>query len=293
MRGYTRIPTTLDKVNYTFPVVPADSSKNSFDWLPSLNARMALLDDLFLRLAASKTVTRPTFAQLDPALSLSASTGTLLGSGTSGNPNLSPEKSTNADLSLEYYFSKGNALTGAVFYRKIDGYIENVIAPETIAGITYQVTGPFNAPAGHISGAETGYTQFFDFLPGPLNGLGMQANATWVDGSFQNISKWSYNVVGIYEKGPAALRLAYNWRAGFNVGGAPGGGKQPQTIYAKAQPWLDLSASYRVFDRLTLTLDATNLLDSYYQDYFGNQAYYPRDTRRFDRQYSLGVRFKL
>ncbi|MDP9011694.1 MAG: TonB-dependent receptor [Pseudomonadota bacterium] len=261
--------------------------------MPSLNARLALQDDLFLRLAVSKTVTRPTFLQLDPALSLSASTATLLGSGTSGNPNLRPAKSANADLSLEYYFSKGNALTGAVFYRKVDGYIESIIAPETISGITYQVTTPFNAPAGHISGFETGYTQFFDFLPGLLNGLGMQANGTYVSGDFQNISKWSYNLVGIYDKGPASVRVAYNWRAGFNVSGAPGGGQQPQTIYAKSQPWLDLSASYRLLDRLTLTFDATNLLNSYYQDYFGSQAYYPRDTRRFDRTYALGLRFKL
>ena len=59
--------------------------------------------NLFLRFAASKTATHPQFSQLDPGLSLSASTATLLGSGTAGNPNLSPERSTNADLSLEYH----------------------------------------------------------------------------------------------------------------------------------------------------------------------------------------------
>ena len=37
-----------------------------------------------------------------------------------------------------------------------------------------------------------------------------------------------------------------------------------------------------------MTFDATNLLNSYYQDHFGNQAVYPRDTRRFDQTYSLG-----
>jgi TonB-dependent receptor len=254
---------------------------------------MTLADDFFLRFAASKTVTHPTFAQLDPGLSLSASTATLLGSGTAGNPNLSPERSTNADLSLEYYFRLQSALTAAVFYRNIDGYIQNGITARTIGNIVYQVTEPTNAPAGHIEGAEMGYTQFFDFLPGLLNGLGMQANATYVQGKFQNISKWSYNLVGIYEKGPVSFRIAYNWRDGFDVGPAPGGGMQPQEIFSKSQPWLDLSASYRVFERITITFDATNLLNSYYQDYFGSQADYPRDTRRFDQTYSLGVRFKL
>ena len=293
MQGNTLVISTPDNVHYSFVYTPSEIDKSTIDWLPSLNARLTLVDDLFLRFAASKTVTRPTFAQLDPGLSLSASTATLLGSGTAGNPNLSPEKSTNADLSLEYYFQQHNALTGTVFYRQIDGYIQGGITARNIAGIVYQVSEPTNAPAGHIEGTELGYTQFFDFLPGLLSGFGMQANATYVQGGFQNISKWSYNLIGIYEKGPAELRVAYNWRAGFDVGPAPGGGMQPTEIFSKAQPWLDLSASYKVLDRLTVTFDATNLLNSYYQDYFGSQSAYPRDTRRFDQTYSLGLRFKL
>lgn len=292
MKGNTLIVSTPDNVNYTFTYLFAKTDKSSFDWLPSLNARLQLDDGLFLRLGASRTVTRPQFLQVDPGLSLSASTATLLGSGSSGNPNLGPEKSDNVDLSLEYYFGRQNALTGAIFYRRVDGYIQSSVTPETIAGITYQITRPTNAPAGHIDGAEVGYTQFFDALPGIWNGLGFEANGTYVSGVFQNISKWSYNLIGIYEKGPVSLRLAYNWRAGFTAASAPGGGQQPGTIYAKSQPWLDLSASYHVFGGLTLTVDATNLANSYYQDYFGTPNAYPRDTRRFDQTYAIGLRYR-
>ena len=153
-----------------------------------------------------------------------------------------------------------------------------------------------NAPSGHIEGVEIGYTQFFDFLPGLLSGLGLQANGTYVEGALPFISKYSYNVVGIYERGPFSFRAAYNWRAGFDVGPAPGGGHNPSEIFAKAQPWLDLSASYKVNEKLTITLDATNLLDSYYQDSFGKGAVgavYPRDTRRFDQTIELGLRYRL
>ena len=294
-KGNSLLVTTPNSVNYTFTYLPTVTEKNSLDWLPSLNARLALQDDLFLRIAASRTVTRPTFLQLDPGLSLSASTATLLGSGTSGNPDLNPERSTNGDVSLEYYFGKQNSLTGAVFYRKIDGYIQNGILPETIAGIVYQVTEPVNAPSGHIDGVEVGYTQFFDQLPGIFKGLGVQANGTYVDGPFQNISKWSYNLIGIYEKGPVEFRMAYNWRSGFNVGPAPGGAQpaEPTVIFSHAQPWLDLSTSYRIGKQLTVTFDATNMLNSDYQDYFGSPSVYPRDTRRFDQTYALGLRYKL
>lgn len=296
MRGNSLVVTTPDNVHYSFTYTATDSNKSAVDWLPSMNMRFLLQDDLFLRFALSRTVTRPTFAQLDPGLSLSASTATLLGSGTSGNPNLTPEKSNNADLSLEYYFGASNMLTGAVFYRQVAGYIGSSIVPETIGGIVYQVSRPANSPSGHIDGAEVGYTQFFDFLPGLWSGLGLQANGTYVGGAFQNISHWSYNLVGIYEKGPVSFRVAYNWRSGFNEGPAPGGGQNPGTIYAKSQPWLDLSASYKYTDNLTFTLDATNLLNSDFQDSFGNGALgavYPRDTRFFDQTISLGLRYKL
>jgi TonB-dependent receptor len=293
MKGNTLIVSTPNQINYTFNYLAAETDKNDLELLPSLNTRLQLNDDLFLRFAVSRTVTRPQFAQLDPGLSLSASTATLLGSGTSGNPHLSPEKSDNVDLSLEDYFGRQNALTGALFYRRVNGYIQSAVAPETIAGITYQVTLPTNAPAGHIDGAEVAYTQFFTGLPGIWNGLGFQANGTYVSGPFQNISKWSYNLIGIYEKGPYEMRVAYNWRSGFDVGPAPGGGQQPGEIYAKSQPWLDLSFGYHVLGGLTVTFDAKNLLDSYYQDYFGLPYAYPRDTRRFDQTYSIGFRYRL
>ena len=292
----TLVVTQVTPGHYTFVYTPTTSDKSTLDWMPSLNARLKLQDDLYLRLAANRTVTRPTFIQLDPALSLSASTATLLGSGSSGNPNLSPVKSDNADLSLEYYFGPSNVLTGAVFYRQVDGYIIRAVNAQTIGGITYQISGYTNAPSGHIDGLEVGYTQFFDFLPGLWSGLGVEANGTFVDGKFPNISKYSYNLVGIYEHGPISVRAAYNWRAGFDIGPADGGGHNPSEMFAKGQPWLDLSASYKMSEQLTLTFDATNLLDSYYQDSFGKGALgvvYPRDTRRFDQTIELGLRYKL
>jgi TonB-dependent receptor len=272
------------------------SEKETADWMPSLNVRAKLEDDFFVRLGLSRTVTRPTFAQLNPGLSLSASTATLLGSGSSGNPTLKPVKSDNADLTFEYYFSASNSLNLAVFYRQVYGYIANSVSAETIGGISYQVTRPANQPGGHIDGMEFGYTQFFDFLPGIWSGLGLQANGTFVDGKFANISKYSYNLVGIYEYGPVSVRTAYNWRSGFSEGVADGGGTNPGTVYAKSQPWLDLSASYKWSDQLTFTFDATNLLNSYFQDSFGKGAegaVYPRDTRRFDQTIELGLRYKL
>jgi outer membrane receptor protein involved in Fe transport len=57
--------------------------------------------------------------------------------------------------------------------------------------------------------------------------------------------------------------------------------------------FLDFSASYAINDNLTLTVDATNLLDEKYQDQFGSDGVTPRDTRMFDRTFGAGLRFKF
>jgi hypothetical protein len=41
-----------------------------------------------------------------------------------------------------------------------------------------------------------------------------------------------------------------------------------------------------------VTLDATNLTQEDYQDYFYNETLYPRDTRAYDRTIELGVRYR-
>ena len=92
--------------------------------LPSFNARVTLDDGLFARFGASLTDTRPTFAQLNPATSYSAAGTTLQGSARSGNPNLSPVKSTNLDVDVEYYWGKANHVSVAAFDRYIEGYIQ-------------------------------------------------------------------------------------------------------------------------------------------------------------------------
>ena len=59
LTGNSLLVTTPDNVNYTFTYSPTESSKNTIDWLPSLNARLTLDDDFYLRFAASKTVSSP------------------------------------------------------------------------------------------------------------------------------------------------------------------------------------------------------------------------------------------
>jgi TonB-dependent receptor len=293
---------------------------NYLNALPSATLRAKLTDRLQARLAFGKTLTRPDFAALNPlvgyAPSGSTGTQTYAGTGSGGNPALQPIKSTAYDASLEYYFNRTSSLTATGFYHRLEGYIQTYAAPEAHgtnpdgSDAIYLVSRPRNTGRGKLYGAEVAYQQFFDFLPGPLSGLGAQVNGTYLIGTtqdpttlkqarLQQVSKYSYNVVAIYEKYGISARLAYNWRSAY-VDSYNSGGSQGGTIKVKPIQQLDFSGSYSPIEWLTLTFDATNLLDRTYHDRFtgtsvttGTSSNVPRDTRTYDRTFEFGARFKF
>lgn len=287
----------------TGPYVLTTVDKARWDALPMLNGRLKLQEDLFLRASWTKTVTRPDYASLNPAVSITSPGPTIQGSGSGGNPDLNPIQSTNYDLALEYYPSKSNQMTVAAFYRTIDGYIQNYASQEIIGGNSYSITRPRSTHNGYLEGLETGYQQFFDFLPEAFKGLGVQANYTYIKGETESpltlqktplaqVSKNNYNVVLIYETGPFSSRLAYNWRDKF-IDSFNQPGIQPTTVWVQSNDRLDFSASYEVMKNLTITFDATNLLGHKYHDNFGNLSMFTRDVRNYDKTYGMGVRYRF
>jgi TonB-dependent receptor len=168
--------------------------------LPSLNLRMKAGDGLQFRAAFSKGMTRPDFWQMQTYTTLSqnvhshtdnATKATILDSidytGTGvGNPMLRPTRSNNIDLTAEYYFGHGGQLTLALFNKRLSDIIVGKTAIVTLADSAGQahdfaVTSPVNGATGRASGAEIGYLQYFDKLPGLWSGFGVSANYTYID----------------------------------------------------------------------------------------------------------------
>ncbi|HZW24873.1 MAG TPA: TonB-dependent receptor [Gallionella sp.] len=263
------------------------------DVLPSMNLRYEVGSGLYLRGAASKTITRQDFNQLSPSLTLNP----VLLIGSSGNPSLKPVRADNFDLAVEKYFNPSTFVHATGFWKRVDGFLTTVSAPETYAGVTYQVSRPRNSNAANIKGAEFGYQQFYDFLPGWMSGLGLQANYTYVDSGMnnallgqnvplQNLSKHSYNVVGMYEKEKVSVRVAYNWRDRFLSGVANVVGIGALPVYTAAYGWLDASVTWRFDKELSIALEGTNLLRTVRRSYYGVETR-PQSTWANDRQ--LGV----
>lgn len=95
-------------------------------WLPSLNLNYQIKQDLIGRFAASKTMARPGFDQLRPGFSLSENVWGQFARLTAPNPNLEPLKSTNLDLSLEWYFNQTGQLSFAVYHKDMVDFTEDV-----------------------------------------------------------------------------------------------------------------------------------------------------------------------
>jgi iron complex outermembrane recepter protein len=277
--------------------------------LPSFNLRAKLTDTLQARLAYSKGLARPNFDQLSTNLTLNnpnqVNPVTGHPSASSGNPNLHPIESDNYDATAEWYFSSTGSLTAGVFYKKVDGFLAGGTVTGTYNGVVYDVGTVVNSGKGTVKGIELGYQQFFDFLPSPFDGLGLQANYTYVDSSVSNpfatagsntpqqvplekLSKNSYNLVGLYQKGPLSGRIAYNWRSSY-LDQTTGSGANGIPQYAKPYASLDASVAYDINEHMAVSFDVVNLNNRMNVLYIGTPGA-PLQYQLNDRRYGLALR---
>ncbi|WP_271166169.1 TonB-dependent receptor [Brevundimonas intermedia] len=289
------------------------------NFLPSFNLRVDLNDTWLMRFAASRAMSRPDIGYLKNYLQLAVnlpstsdptderwvrdSSGTIVGvtpryTADAYNPYLKPITADQFDLTLENYFSDVGSFSLAIFYKKFNDYIQYGSYNQTITanGVTRDVLvrGPVNGDGASLHGAELAFQTFFKSLPEPFQGLGVQANFTYVENSgisnsnltnvsssgnpntsgngvnqaedsistdkLEGLSKYSFNLVGLYENGPWAGRLAYNWRSEFLLSaidcciGLP--------IWQEEAGYLDASVRYKINDHAELNLQASNLLDT-------------------------------
>ena len=164
---------------------PVSTDRRYTDVFPSAQLRYEIEPDLVGRLALSSTLARPGFQQVTATILVDNN-----GNVTAGNPQLSPTKATAIDLALEKYMSHAGVASIGVFGKYITDYIVTNAVP-----LPYQVNGGSlgvarlfsftNGSPTHLYGVEANFVKRFrDELPGPLAGLGVSANWTWVTSSY-------------------------------------------------------------------------------------------------------------
>jgi TonB-dependent receptor len=304
---YIRVDRNLNgnsRIGDVVTPIAVSGAENNF--LPSAAAVVGWRENLQSHVSVGKTITRPDFASLNPALSLIPPTVNAPGTGSAGNPNLRPTRSINTDATLEYYFPKNGYAQVALFHRDINGYLQNMESNEVIGGQNYRVTRPQNSGTGTLRGAEFGIQKFFDFLPGPWSNFGGQFNYTWIDGDNQtlvsptgtayrttaltNVAKKNYNFALLYEGNGITGRLTATHRGDYVEQIAEPRFNMDRIV--KASTYVDLSVSYALNKNVSLQFDAINLTHEKYESYLASPMI-PRDIRYNPTTYGLGLRFSL
>lgn len=189
------------------------TESSSYDnFLPSLNAKLDINDNMVVRFAAYESLTRATLSELSPATTYNEPRRQNL-TAQGGNPALKPFESTNFDLGFEWYYGDSNSFSVAYFNKDIGNFVTTLTAQETftlsnrsaadgfrctdalcapgalVAGQdivatteelngeteVYTVARPRNGQSAKVDGFEIALTHIFE------NGFGISANATFVD----------------------------------------------------------------------------------------------------------------
>jgi TonB-dependent receptor len=282
------------------PLQPQSATGGYHKWLPSMNFKLNLLDNLIYRFALSKTLTPPQLSNLYYNQSFGTRPESL--TITQGNPNLQPYTSINYDTGLEWYINDASYLAIETFYKKVANFSTLVSTPVQFLGQTWSLNEPINLNSAKIYGEELTFNyQFTHVLPAPFDGLGMAFNYTHVQssanlnpGTIAASGKFavpgigdSANLSGYYEKGRWQVRLAYNWRGKYLESISYGSGAQPATRTSYGE--LDLSASYKLSNHVSLFVSGTNLTQSHLYDYsvYPNRFLYAEADGTV---YTVGVR---
>lgn len=322
--GFSRILTDLQEVECDTPQqfvclepeyadsngpggLTVEQDKNDYDnFLPSVNLKMNLTDEMVFRVGASETLTRPYLEDMAPKFRPGALHSERRNA-RSSNSELTPYTSLNLDASYEWYFGEGSVLGIVVYKKTVDDYIVrgqvNDVIVESIANTDYNdftINMPVNGESVEISGATFNLIQTFD------SGFGYQFNYTYAesnhefDGTSFDETKVaipglgdSMNIVGFYEKGPFSARIAYNWRDKFLsdpqfMSGYGWGDEFAEPVFTAEYEQVDARISYDVMENMTVFIEGINL---------GNEAHSKHGRfenvfvsyENFGRRYVAGI----
>ncbi|MCW0199710.1 TonB-dependent receptor [Sphingopyxis sp.] len=303
------------------------------DWLPSFNIALFPTDDVIVRGAIGKVITRPSFGNLNPSGSIDGFNY----KATYGNPYLDPYRATNFDAGIEWYFAPQAVLSIAGFIKSIDsfpvsgtysatlaqlGLDKSALLPSSPAYINfdpnqqYVVSAQVNGKGAKLKGVELAaqvpFSAFVD--QGFISHFGILANATFIS------SKADYTVQGpaVVPGGPlisetrsttlfGVSKRAYNGTLYYDDGAFSARvSASYRSRYVDANSgtgnifegygatWnMDASVRYKLTEWVELSVEGNNLLDTYRYRFTDFDADRSYENNHFGRTILFGARFKM
>lgn len=272
-------------------VISFQGRESDYDeWLPSANLAYEVMDDLIVRAAASRTMTRPNPQQILPGTVITDAT---VQNATAGNPDLEPFFSENLDLGIEYYFGGSGYVSLNGFTKEVTGFpttrastvpfgdlgiaINSLLpfqqtAVNSAGGLTAPVivSRPVNSEIVELTGFEAAWSQPLDFI---MEGLGFNASYTYIsDGDTivpTAISPRIYNFIAYYDSESFDVRLSWVKQAERLLAGGPTSGFRDMVQKEAERSQIDISASYNFsvagrearlsFDGVNITEERTDV----------------------------------
>lgn len=311
--------------------------------LPAFHVRKQLFENVIVRLSATKTIARPLFTDLIPREIPQISGGTFDPVIQLPAFDLQPMESKNFDFSIDYYTKAVGLISLAVFHKDLKGaiYDETWLAEageDTLPfaekydslgrnNTDYTLSQKRNAGKGKLSGVEITVDRRLDFLPGFLNGFGINSNIAWFDSEVTLLStsvargssaandrggevvplfrqpQMTANASIYYNKHGLFARLSYN-RRGSYLESVAGGGNISQIrdfvgdpanafdVYvADGYRW-DFTMRYNITPSIQVFFEAINFTNEPYVRYRGNESR-PFSIQYTDAVYTIGLKWNL
>jgi iron complex outermembrane recepter protein len=311
-------------------IVPVVIPNSYHDWLPSLNAVVEPADDFLIRFSAAEVMSRPNLPDLVPGISASKP-GTAAIAVSGGNALLRPFRSKDADVSFEWYYSKGALFSMAFFYKHIDtliasqntntpftgnpfsipisiaqaacgGAFTSFCDPSQPANFTFKV----NQKGSPLYGTEINWQQPFDFLPDIWANFGVLGNVTFVqarqnylaaNGTIQavadleNMSRTSWNGTFYYDDSVFQARISAAFRSKYLDSAGVNPGNNNDLRLIAGSLNWDASASYKIDDNFTITAQGINLSNEPVISYLDSVGQRLNHASWYGREFYLGLHY--
>ena len=264
-----------------------NQASGSYDgYYPSVHLTYNVTTNFLGRAAYARTYGRPNFNEIIPNVVINerdldenqlSDPSVIPGFITLRNPQLKPWSADNYDLSLEYYTEQGGVFTAGVFLKEIKNFFANDVRRTTASEVEqfgldprfagFELTTKINAGNARVAGAEVSLRQSLARL-GPwgrhfsvfcnATKLRLEGNQQADFSGFINDSRsWGLT----FARNPLTLLAKWNWRGEQKNAAFPAFGPDAFN-YLGARTHLDLNLDYQFGKRLSLFLNARNVLDA-------------------------------
>lgn len=285
------------------------------EFLPMIHARYRFTPWLDLRLAFTKSLSRPDYFNLVPFERINFSEQTV----ARGNPGIRHTRATNFDAYLSFYSNDLGLFTVGGYYKKLQD-IDYIRQTRIVGGQfnAFELTEPVNGDESNVWGVEIEIQTNLRNLPSPFDGFVINANYAYIHSEtyfpFFEIGPRSPDppyrpiLINTFRKGtlPGQAEHIGNLSLGYEKGGFSGrvsmtyqgrsllvvGVREELDGYTDTTIRWDATVSQRISPAVSIFLDLNNITNTAEQAYLGEKIY-PTNEEFFGWTADLGIRVQF